>query len=101
MRESDVSEITDKTVEKIARLANLQLAQDESGRFAGQLEKILGFIHTLNQLDTTGVAETAHAQPLQNVWREDVVVSGLEREAAIAEAPDGQEQGFRVPRIIE
>lgn len=94
-------EITDKTVGKIARLANLQLAQDESGLFAEQLEKILGYIHKLSQLDTTGVELTAHAQPLQNSWREDVVVPGLEREAALAAAPDRYDQGFRVPRIIE
>ena len=94
-------EITDKTVEKIARLANLQLAPDESGRFSEQLEKILGYMHKLNQLDTTNVPQTAQARQGRNIWRADVVVPGLEREAVLAEAPDVQDHGFRVPRIIE
>jgi aspartyl-tRNA(Asn)/glutamyl-tRNA(Gln) amidotransferase subunit C len=94
-------EITPETVRRIARLANLALTEDETGRFASQLEKILEYVHKLNELDTRGVPETAHALPLQNVWREDRVTPGLEREAALSGAPDPQDGCFRVPRIIE
>ncbi len=94
-------EITPETVRKIARLANLSLTGDETERYASQLEKILEYIHKLNQLDTRNVPETAHALPLQNVWREDAVTPGLERGAVLAEAPDPLDGCFRVPRIIE
>lgn len=94
-------EITTETVQKIARLANLKLTADEVGLFARQLEQILEYIHKLNQLQTTDVAPTTHALPMQNVWRPDAVQAGLAREQALAAAPDAQENCFRVPRIIE
>jgi len=96
-----VPEITDETVKKIARLANIKLSEDETARFAEQLEKILEYIHTLTRLDTKGIPETAHALPLHNVWREDRVLSGLTPGQARAAAPDSQDDCFRVPRIIE
>lgn len=94
-------EITTETVQKIARLANLKLTADEVGLFSRQLEQILEYIHKLNQLDTSDVTPTTHALPMQNVWRPDEVQASLPREAALAAAPDAQEQCFRVPRIIE
>ncbi|MEW6516732.1 MAG: Asp-tRNA(Asn)/Glu-tRNA(Gln) amidotransferase subunit GatC [candidate division FCPU426 bacterium] len=94
-------EITTETVQKIARLANLKLTADEVGLFSRQLEQILEYIHKLNQLDTAAVPPTTHALPMQNVWRDDETKAGLTPEAALAGAPDAQEQCFRVPRIIE
>jgi aspartyl-tRNA(Asn)/glutamyl-tRNA(Gln) amidotransferase subunit C len=94
-------EITRETVQKIARLANLNLSEDEQVLYAGQLEKIVEYVHKLKELDTTGVPQTTHALPLQDVWREDEVAPGLSHEDALAEAPDPAEGCFRVPRIIE
>jgi len=88
-------------VHNIARLANLELTEDETGRFASQLEKILEYVHKLNQVDTQGVPQTAHALPLQNVWREDIVKPCLDRDEVLSAAPDPQDGCFRVPRIIE
>lgn len=93
--------ITPETVRKIARLANLALNEDEAERFASQMEKILEYVRKLNQLDTRDVPETTHALPLQNMWREDELKAGLERDAALAGSPDPQDGCFRVPRIIE
>jgi aspartyl-tRNA(Asn)/glutamyl-tRNA(Gln) amidotransferase subunit C len=94
-------EITRETVTKIARLANLNLSQDEQALYAGQLEKIVEYVHKLKELDTTGVPQTTHALPLQDVWREDEVKPCLEHAEALAEAPDPSQGCFRVPRIIE
>lgn len=94
-------EINEAIVKKIARLANLSLDDQETARFSGQLEKILDYFRKLNQLDTTGVPQTAHALPLENVWRLDEVKPGLARDEALAGAPDVHDQSFRVPRIIE
>jgi aspartyl-tRNA(Asn)/glutamyl-tRNA(Gln) amidotransferase subunit C len=96
-----VPEITDQTVKKIARLANLKVSEEETARFAEQLEHILEHISTLNQLNTAGVALTAHALPMHNIWRDDQVLPCLERSQALAAAPDVQDDSFRVPRIIE
>lgn len=94
-------EITPAVVAKIARLANLKISEEELASFSGQLEKILEYIHKLNQVDTHGVAQTAHALPLQNIWRADEMKPGLDRSEALAAAPDVYADGFRVPRIIE
>lgn len=94
-------EIDEVIVKKIARLANLSLDDQEIARFSGQLEKILDYFHKLNQLDASGVPETAHALPLENVWRQDEARPGLARDEALAGAPDVHKNSFRVPRIIE
>jgi aspartyl-tRNA(Asn)/glutamyl-tRNA(Gln) amidotransferase subunit C len=96
-----MAEITRAAVHKIAQLANLNLGEDETAQLASQLEQILEYIRKLNQLDTKGVPQTAHALPLQNVWREDVVKPCLDRDEVLAAAPDPQDGCFRVPRIIE
>jgi aspartyl-tRNA(Asn)/glutamyl-tRNA(Gln) amidotransferase subunit C len=96
-----MAEITRVTVQKIAALANLNLGEDDATRFAKQLEHILDYVHKLSQLDTKGVPQTAHALPLQNVWRDDVVKPCLDRDEVLAAAPDPQDGCFRVPRIIE
>lgn len=94
-------EITEETVKKISRLANLRLDADETVRFTEHLEKVLEYMRKLNQVDTAGIPQTAHALPRQNVWREDQVLPGLDRSEALAGAPDVRDDCFRVPRIIE
>ncbi len=94
-------EITQATVEKIARLANIRLGQEEAGQYAKQLEHVLEYIHKLNELDTHGIPETVHALPLKNIWRLDEVQTGLSQDQALDQAPEAQEGCFRVPRIME
>ncbi|NTV52350.1 MAG: Asp-tRNA(Asn)/Glu-tRNA(Gln) amidotransferase subunit GatC [Candidatus Firestonebacteria bacterium] len=96
-----MAEITRETVRKIARLANLNLSESEQELYAGQLEKIVEYVHKLKELDTTGVPQTTHALPLQDVWREDEVKPSLPREDALSQAPDAVDGCFRVPRIVE
>lgn len=96
-----MSEITPEVVKKIARLANLRLTAEEERQYAGQLENILGYIHTLNRLPTEGVSQTTHAFPLHNIWREDEIRPGLDNSQALAAAPEVQDRCFRVPRILE
>ncbi len=93
--------ITPETVRRIAQLANLRLSDAEVDHFVPQLEKILEYVHKLNQVSTAGVSQTSHVLPLHNVWREDRVVPGLERDAALAAAPDVKDDCFHVPRIID
>lgn len=96
-----VAEITKETVQRIAKLATIELKNDEIDTYANQLESIIGYIHKLNELDTKGVPQTTHAMPIQNVWREDKAIPSLEREDVLRNAPDPEEGAFRVPRIIE
>jgi aspartyl-tRNA(Asn)/glutamyl-tRNA(Gln) amidotransferase subunit C len=96
-----VAKITKAEVEHVARLARLELSEAEQGQMTAQLDAILGYIDTLNGLDTTGVEPTATVIPMVSVMREDVVRPSLDREEALANAPDRADAYFRVPRIIE
>lgn len=93
--------ITLQEVEHVARLARLALSDEEKEQMRSQLDRILGYIEKLNQLDTTAVEPTSHVIPMTNVFREDAVIPSLPRDEALANAPDRLEGFFRVPRIIE
>jgi aspartyl-tRNA(Asn)/glutamyl-tRNA(Gln) amidotransferase subunit C len=93
--------ITSQEVEHVARLARLELTEEEKERMRAQLDSILSYIDTLNELDTTTVEPTSHILPMTNVFREDTVTSSLTQEEALANAPDRHDRLFRVPRILE
>ncbi|MBS3885551.1 MAG: Asp-tRNA(Asn)/Glu-tRNA(Gln) amidotransferase subunit GatC [Dethiobacter sp.] len=93
--------LTSKEVAHVASLARLEMAEDEMEKFAGQLNAILEFADKLNRLETKDILPTAHVLPLNNVFREDRVTPGLERKAALLNAPEAEEGMFRVPRVIE
>jgi aspartyl-tRNA(Asn)/glutamyl-tRNA(Gln) amidotransferase subunit C len=92
--------ITTAEVAHVARLARLELSDEELGMFTGQLAAVLEHAADIEALDTSGVEPTAHPLPLSNVWREDVVVPGLDREEVLAAAPDVEDRRFRVPPIL-
>lgn len=93
--------ITRAEVEHVARLARLELSQEERERMTSQLDAILGYMDALNALDTSGIEPTTTVIPMVSVMREDVVRPSLDREEALANAPDREDMFFRVPRIIE
>ena len=88
-------------VEHVARLARLALEPAELEALTGQMDAILGYVDKLNELDTTGIIPTAHAVPLENAFREDLIKPsiGLERAQQNAPAIDGP--CFKVPKVIE
>jgi aspartyl-tRNA(Asn)/glutamyl-tRNA(Gln) amidotransferase subunit C len=93
--------ITMKEVEHVARLARLELTDEEKERMRAQLDSILTYIDKLNELDTSAVEPTSHVLPMMNVFRDDEVRPSLSQEETLANAPDRQELFFRVPRILE
>ncbi len=88
-------------VEHVSRLARLALNDQELDAIRQDMDDMLGYVDQLNQLDTTGITPTAHAVPMENAFREDVVKPGFSRDQALANAPDPDPSGFRVPRVIE
>jgi aspartyl-tRNA(Asn)/glutamyl-tRNA(Gln) amidotransferase subunit C len=96
-----VAKITRAEVEHVARLGRLELAEDEMERMTAQLDAILGYIDKLNALDTRRVEPTTTVIPMVSVMRDDIVRPSLDRETALANAPDREDAFFRVPRIIE
>jgi len=94
-------EITKREVEKVAKLARLDLTDIEKAAFAKQLSQILTHVETLKQYDTTGVELTATVPGQVNVYRSDIVGPSLSVERAVANAPESADGFFVVPRIIE
>ena len=95
-----VALISRDDVAHVARLARLDLTEDELDRFAGQLAAVLDHAADLAALDTTGVAPTAHPYPLVNVLLDDAVGTSLDRDEVLAMAPAAEDGRFRVPRIL-
>lgn len=81
----------------IARLARLRLDEEEVERMAQELSGILEHVETIGSLDLDGVEPTTHVVTLENVMRADVPVPSLDRERALAGAPDSSGGSFRVP----
>jgi aspartyl-tRNA(Asn)/glutamyl-tRNA(Gln) amidotransferase subunit C len=81
----------------VARLARLELTEDEVGRMAGELSGILEHIDAISALDLDGVPPTSHVVDVPDALREDVARPCLPREVVLAQAPDAGEDGFRVP----
>jgi aspartyl-tRNA(Asn)/glutamyl-tRNA(Gln) amidotransferase subunit C len=88
-------------VEHVARLARLRLTDEELDRYQAQLDVILQEADKIRRLPTEGVPPTAHAVPMANVWREDVVGPTLSQAEALSTAPEVEQDRFKVPRIIE
>ena len=88
-------------VKQVAELAKLSLSPEEEERMSGELNAVLSFAETLSQLDTTDVPMTAHVVPVENVFREDVPVQSLDREALLACAPTRTEEYVTVPKTFE
>jgi len=93
--------ITSETVAHVAILARLDLDPDRIEQLADQIGGILDYVDTLNQVDTEGIAPTANAVARVNAFRDDDLRPGLDREAAMANAPESENGQFVVPRIIE
>ena len=87
-------------VAHVARLARLDVTDDELDRFTAQLAAVLEYASDVAALDTAGVPPTAHPLELLNVLRDDVPVPPLERDEVLAMAPDAVDGRFRVPRIL-
>ena len=93
--------ITRADVEHVADLARLHLSDEELDRMQAQLTHILEAIDTLQSVDTSRVGPTASVIQLENVMRDDVVVPGIGREAALANAPLRDDPFLRVPTVLE
>jgi aspartyl-tRNA(Asn)/glutamyl-tRNA(Gln) amidotransferase subunit C len=93
--------ISTKDVEHVAKLARLDLSEEEKQLFTEQLNAILKYAEQLNGLDTTGVAATTHVLPLANVMRADEPHQSLSADKVMLNAPDHEDGHFRVPAVIE
>lgn len=94
------NKISDETIEYVGILAKLELSQEEKEAAKTDMEKMLDYIDTLNELDTSKVEPMSHVFPVHNVFREDVVTNGDNKERTLANAPLRKEDSFEVPKTI-
>ena len=88
-------------VRKVAKLSRLELTEDEVQEFTGQLSAILDYVEKMNELDTAGVEPLAHCLPVSNVLREDSAKESLGTEKVLANAPQRDDEFFKVPKILD
>jgi aspartyl-tRNA(Asn)/glutamyl-tRNA(Gln) amidotransferase subunit C len=81
----------------VAKLARLELTDDEVETMATELSGILEHVDRISELDLAGVEPTSHVVKLENVLRSDEPRPSLDRDVALASAPDPVEGAFRVP----
>ena len=94
------NQITDETIEYVGILAKLELSDAEKEEAKKDMEKMLDYIDTLNELDTDGVEPMSHVFPVHNVFREDVVTNGDGSADTLANAQLAKDQSFKVPKTI-
>ena len=92
--------ISDETIEYVGILAKLELSEEEREQAKKDMGSMLDYIDKLGELDTTGVEPMSHVFPVHNVFREDVVTNGDNKEATLANAPLRKEDSFEVPKTI-
>jgi aspartyl-tRNA(Asn)/glutamyl-tRNA(Gln) amidotransferase subunit C len=84
-------------VRHVARLARLELSEEEVDRMAAELAGVLEHIERIGELDLDEVAPTSHVVAVENALRPDVPRPSLPRERALADAPAVADDGFAVP----
>ncbi len=93
-------QITLEDVRHVAKLARLALSESQMQTLTPQLASILGYVAKVSEADTTGVEPMAHALPLHNVLRDDVVEPSLPLDKVLQNAPETDGSFFKVPKVI-
>lgn len=94
-------EVNDALIEKLAQLSRLEFAEEEKQEIKSDLEKMIGFIDKLNELDTTGVEPLLHVSDNVNIFRKDEVKGEIGREDVFKNAPLHDNEFFKVPKVIK
>ena len=91
--------ITIKDVEHVAKLARLELTEEEKELYTKQLGAVLEYVNQMNEVDTSNVKPMSHAIDFVNVMRDDEVYYDHTKEELMANAPEEENGFFRVPKI--
>ncbi len=91
--------ISKDDVRHVAKLAELEFDEKSVEKITSQLDRILDHVAKISKVDTEGVPPTSHVLDIKNVFREDEAKPSVTQEAALKNAPDEENQGFKVPKI--
>ena len=93
--------LSTKDVRDIAKLAKLQIKEDELGRYKQEISRILEFVEQMNQADVENVEPMAHPQDMMQSLRVDEIAETNQREKFQKIAPATQDGLYLVPKVIE
>lgn len=93
--------ITDETIEYVGILAKLELSDEEKEQAKKDMSNMLDYVGKLDELDTANVEAMSHAFPVNNVFREDVVTNGDDRENLLKNAPEQKDGCYKVPKTFD
>lgn len=93
--------ISDETIEYVGILAKLELSEEEKEAAKKDMGSMLDYIDKLGELDTSDVEPMSHVFPVKNVFREDVVTNGDDRENILKNAPEEKDGNFVVPKTVD
>lgn len=94
-------QIDNQLIDRIAHLARLEFNEDEKVRIEKDLNRILSFMDSLNEVDTTSVEPLIYMSDEVNVFRKDEVIQDITHEQALLNAPKKDSDYFRVPKVID
>lgn len=94
-------QITPDLIKYIESLARITLSESEEEKVGKELQDILTYIDTLNELDTTDVEAMSHSFPITNVLRKDEVKPSMSPDEIVANAPESQDGAFVVPKTVD
>ena len=84
-----------------AQLARLHLTEEEVAKFQSQLGQVLEYVEKLSLVDVSGVEPMAHANPVFNVFRDDISREGFDAAEALSNAPRQANNLFVVTKVVE
>lgn len=93
--------ITDETIEYVGILAKLELSEEEKEQAKKDMSDMLAYVGKLNELDTDGVEPMSHTFDVHNVFREDIVTNGDDRDNMILNAPESKGGCYQVPKTFD
>lgn len=94
-------DVNDALIEKLSHLSRLEFSEEEKQEIKIDLEKMIGFIDKLNELDTSGVEPLLHMSENVNIFRKDEVKGEISREDVFKNAPLHDDKFFKVPKVIK
>lgn len=93
--------ITKKEIRHVAKLARLSITEEEATRYQKDLNSILNYVETLNEIDTTNIEPMSHVIEIKNVWRDDIPITKEDADKLLLNAPKREGRYYKVPKIIE
>ena len=96
-----MARITRAEVERVASLARLSLSDEEAETLVGELDSLLGYVDSLQELDTSGIAPTSHPISLPTPIRDDRAVEAMDPDLVVSNAPESAGTAFVVPKVID